>query len=97
EGKAIAGVRVLIRRVHAGAADFHFDRITAADGTFEVRSLLPGRYTIEIDPRTVPDAIFPAVPKLVFADVAAESGAEVALAVERDAQGVRRTARNRKK
>ncbi|HTH50387.1 MAG TPA: hypothetical protein VL501_00555, partial [Pyrinomonadaceae bacterium] len=42
ERKAIGGVRVLIRRVHAGAANFHFDRVTAADGTFEVRSLLPG-------------------------------------------------------
>ncbi|MBV9240833.1 MAG: carboxypeptidase regulatory-like domain-containing protein, partial [Acidobacteria bacterium] len=91
-GIGIAGVRVSVRRVHAGFADFHFDRITSADGTFEIRYLLPGRYTVEIDRRTVPDAIFPAIPKVLIVDVTRDNSADAELRISRESS-VPRTAR----
>jgi len=93
--KGIAGVRVIAKRVHAGAANFYFDRVTSADGSFEFRYLLPGRYTIEFDNRTVPDAIFPAEPRLVIVDVTANTGAHAELAIARQTEA--QDARLRKK
>ena len=80
---AIGGVRVLVRRVHGGVANFFFDRITAADGSFEFKYLLPGRYMVEIDPRTVPDTIFPAACRLTLIDVVPNRGLFAELAIER--------------
>ena len=79
----IGGVRVVVKRVHAGVANFYFDRMTAADGSFEFKFLLPGRYTIEIDPRTVPDAIFAAASRLTFVDVAPSRTSNADLAIAR--------------
>jgi hypothetical protein len=70
-GKQLAGVRILVRRVHAGVANFYFDRITAADGSFEFKALLPGRYAIEIDPRTIADGDSPVLDRVTLVDVAA--------------------------
>lgn len=87
--REIGGVRVLVRRVHAGVADFYFDRITAADGRFEFKYLLPGRYTVEIDRRTVPDAIFPAASRLAVIDVVPNRGSYAELAIVRsDPSGI---------
>jgi hypothetical protein len=83
-GDGLAGIRVVVRRVHAGPANFHFDRITSVDGTYEIKHLLPGRYTVEVDRRTVPDSVFPSVPKISFADVYVGDVTTAALILERD-------------
>jgi hypothetical protein len=85
-GNAVVGVRVLVKRVHAGAANFYFDRITGADGSFVFENLLPGRYTIQIDPGTVADANFPAKPTLVIVDVRPEIAAHADLAIPKRVQ-----------
>jgi len=83
--QTLAGVRILVRRVHAGIADFYFDRITAADGTFELKYLLPGRYTVEIDARTVPDAMSPVPATVIILDVTPEHGSYADVSIDRSA------------
>jgi|GEM_PF-3629691 len=86
QSKPVGGVRILVKRMHAGVANFYFDRITAADGSFVFENLLPGRYTIEIDPRTAADANFPTKPTLVIVDVKPEVAAHADLAIPKRVQ-----------
>jgi hypothetical protein len=83
----LSGARVLVRRVHAGAADFYFERATERDGTYSITYLLPGRYSIEIDPRGVSRRPLSAVSRVLLIDVAAERSSVANLSVASDPRG----------
>ena len=67
----IGGVLIKVRRIDAGFANFFFERISQADGTFEFQTLRPGRYTIEIDRASLPAKFAGAERQVLIVDVAA--------------------------
>ena len=83
--KPVVGARIVLKRIHAGVANFYFDRITGGDGSFVFENLLPGRYTIEMDPRTVPSTMF-AVPALAIIDVKPRAVTHADLAIQKRLQ-----------
>ncbi|MFN2501216.1 MAG: collagen binding domain-containing protein [Pyrinomonadaceae bacterium] len=68
----IRNVKVMARRVNAGFANFFFERISSADGSFLFPYLRPGKYTIEIDRASLP-ATWPA-PKRAISLIEVEAG-----------------------
>jgi hypothetical protein len=50
--KPLPGVRVFV--TNAAGKEFGQDSVTAGDGTFYIGSLKPGKYTVKVDPETVP-------------------------------------------
>ncbi len=52
EGRPVAGVRVLLRR--AGDGKEVSDSVTGDDGAYYLSDIRPGRYSVQVDPRTLP-------------------------------------------
>lgn len=86
----VANVRVLVRRINAGLANFHFERLSAPDGSFNFEFLRAGQYTIEIDRSTLPSTIYAPERDVSTVDVAVgrATNFDITVAPQRSLTGI---------
>jgi hypothetical protein len=89
----LARAKVMVRRVDGGFGNFYFNSASGHDGRFELRYLLPGRYSVEVDRRSLSRSRRPSVRTIHFVEITGDHRSTVELILTADVAARRRRQR----